>query len=178
MSFEIVVPSENDAPSMASVHLDAMDPNLLMHAQFPNTESLEFLRGWLCRETLDHVRSDDKGVLIARDTDTGKILSFVKWAIHGLRQTRSELEDEFPACCRREYLDSYAALTKEARVKVLGDKPHYREFSLVAELLIEANAGRRVISLYGSKVRWSRSCFWTASTSSDRGSGRKCSSYS
>ncbi|RSM20003.1 hypothetical protein CDV31_001082 [Fusarium ambrosium] len=125
MSIEIVVPSENDAPSMASVHLDAMDPNLLMHAQFPNIESLDFLRGWLCRETMDHVRSENKGVLIARDTDTGSILSFVKWAIHGLRQTRSDHEDEFPACCRREYLDSYAALTKEARVKVLGDKPHY-----------------------------------------------------
>ncbi|KAM5348723.1 hypothetical protein ACJ41O_008546 [Fusarium nematophilum] len=126
MAFEIVVPSEKDAPDMASTHLAAMDANLLMHAQFPNAESREFLRSWLCKDTLEHIRSADKGVLIARDTETGKIASFVKWAIQ--RQTRqgdNEEPEEFPACCRREYLDSYAALTKDARVRVLGIKPHY-----------------------------------------------------
>ncbi|KAF5008466.1 hypothetical protein FDECE_5255 [Fusarium decemcellulare] len=126
MAFEIVVPAESDAPGMASTHLDAMDANLLMHAQFPNTQSREFLREWLCRDTRNHIHSSDKGVLIARDAETRRIASFIKWTIQWKTQdSTQEHEDEFPDCCRREYLDSYAVLTKEARVKVLGDKPHY-----------------------------------------------------
>ncbi|KAH7151841.1 hypothetical protein B0J13DRAFT_250040 [Dactylonectria estremocensis] len=129
MAFDIVVPSGDDALEMASTHLAAMDANLLMHAQFPNAESREFLRDWLRKDTLDHIADNDKGVLIARNTDTGEIASFVKWNVQ--RQRRSgdkdggEHEEEIPECCRREYLDSYAELTKKARRNVLGDGAHY-----------------------------------------------------
>ncbi|KAF4978789.1 hypothetical protein FZEAL_4903 [Fusarium zealandicum] len=129
MAFEIAVPSEQDAPSTASTHLTAMDANLLMHAQFPTAESRDFLRNWLCRDTLNHVSSSDKKVLISRDTETGRIASFIKWSIQRqirLRGNEDEShEEELPACCRQEYIGSYAALTKDARIKVLGDQPHY-----------------------------------------------------
>ncbi|KAF7545890.1 hypothetical protein G7Z17_g8824 [Cylindrodendrum hubeiense] len=129
MAFDIVVPSENDAPEVASTHLAAMDANLLMHAQFPNAESREFHREYLRKDTLDHIADEDKGVLIARNTDTGKIASFVKWNVQRLRRSEDKDEEEHheevPECCRREYLDSYAELTKKARRNVLGDRAHY-----------------------------------------------------
>ncbi|KAK7421513.1 hypothetical protein QQZ08_009928 [Neonectria magnoliae] len=131
MAFDIVVPSENDTEDVASTHLAAMDSNLLMHAQFPNTESLDFLRGWLRKDTLDHIAADNKGVLIARDPETGNMAGFVKWNTQRQRRPgdkeEEEHEDKFPACCRQEYLDSYAELTKEARRKVLGDRAYYRK---------------------------------------------------
>lgn len=131
MSFEILVPSEREAPGVTDTFFAAMDINLLMHAQFPNPESKEFFRGWLFRDTMDHVKSVDKGVLVARDPETGKIASFAKWNVQ--RQPRSrEMEeeaddDEFPDFCRRQYLGPYADLTKSKRDKVLGDKTYYRE---------------------------------------------------
>ncbi|KAF5972010.1 gnat family protein acetyltransferase [Fusarium bulbicola] len=131
MSFEILVPSEREAPGVTDTFFAAMDINLLMHAQFPNPESKEYFRGWLFRDTMDHVQSIDKGVLVARDPETGKIASFAKWNVQ--RQPRSpEMEekeeandDEFPDFCRRQYLGPYADLTKSKRDKVLGDKTYY-----------------------------------------------------
>ncbi|KAH7013452.1 hypothetical protein EDB80DRAFT_372576 [Ilyonectria destructans] len=129
MTFEILVPSENDASEVASTHLAAMDANLLMHAQFPNAKSREFLGEYLLKDTLAHIADDDKGVLISRSTDTGKIASFIKWNVQRQRRPddkdEEEHDEEIPECCRREYLDSYAELTKKARRNVLGDRAHY-----------------------------------------------------
>ncbi|KAM0201109.1 hypothetical protein ACHAPA_002280 [Fusarium lateritium] len=128
MAFEIVVPSEQDAPGVASTFFSAMDINLLMHAQFPNPESKEFMRNWLLKDVMDHVQSVGKGILVARDSETGKIASFAKWNIQ--RQSRQEEnedqdDEEFPDFCGRQYLGPYAALTKSKRDKVLGDKTYY-----------------------------------------------------
>ncbi|KAF5261180.1 hypothetical protein FOXYS1_8143 [Fusarium oxysporum] len=129
MSFEILVPSEREAPGVTDTFFAAMDINLLMHAQFPNPESKEFFRGWLFRDTMDHVKSVDKGVLVARDPETGKIASFAKWNVQRQprsRETEEEADDdEFPDFCRRQYLGPYADLTKSKRDKVLGDKTYY-----------------------------------------------------
>ena len=134
MTFEIVVPSEKEAPGVADTFFAAMDINLLMHAQFPTPRSKEFMHGWILRDTMDHVQSADKGVLVARDTETGKIAGFAKWNIQ--RQPRLGEEDhddeEFPDYCRRQYLGPYAALTKSKRDIVLGEKPYYRK-SFMAE---------------------------------------------
>jgi hypothetical protein len=133
MSFDIFVPSEREAPGVTDTFFAAMDINLLMHAQFPNPESKEFFRGWLFRDTMDHVQSVDKGVLVARDPKTGKIASFAKWNVQRQQRSREMEEeeeaddDEFPDFCRRQYLGPYADLTKSKRDKVLGDKTYYRE---------------------------------------------------
>jgi hypothetical protein len=138
MAFEIVVPSEQDAPGVASTFFSAMDINLLMHAQFPNPESKEFMRNWLLKDVMDHVQSADKGILVARDSETGKIASFAKWNIQ--RQSRQEEnedqdDEEFPDFCGRQYLGPYAALTKSKRDKVLGDKTYYRKSGRVERVL-------------------------------------------
>ncbi|CAF3538757.1 hypothetical protein FGSG_09523 [Fusarium graminearum PH-1] len=128
MAFEIIVPSEKEVPGVADTFFAAMDINLLMHSQFPTPKSKEFMYGWLLKDTMDHIQSADKGVLVARDPETGKIASFAKWNIQ--RQPRlGEEEDhddeEFPDYCRRQYLGPYAALTKSKRDKVLGEKPYF-----------------------------------------------------
>ncbi|KAI1065116.1 hypothetical protein LB507_000938 [Fusarium sp. FIESC RH6] len=127
MTFEIVVPSEKETPGVADTFFTAMDINLLMHAQFPTPRSKEFMHGWILKDTMDHVQSADKGVLVARDIETGKIAGFAKWNIQ--RQPRLGEEDhddeEFPDYCRRQYLGPYAALTKSKRDIVLGEKPYY-----------------------------------------------------
>ncbi|EWG42150.1 hypothetical protein FVEG_04072 [Fusarium verticillioides 7600] len=131
MSFDILVPSEREALGVTDTFFAAMDINLLMHAQFPNPESKEFFRGWLFRDTMDHVQSVDKGVLVARDPKTGKIASFAKWNVQRQQRSREMEEeeeaddDEFPDFCRRQYLGPYADLTKSKRDKVLGDKTYY-----------------------------------------------------
>lgn len=131
MPFNIAIPSNNDAVELANLHLAAMDANLLMDAQFPNDDARRFLHAWLCNDTKHHIANDSMGVFVARDVDTGKIASFVKWNVqrpngadHG---QQPDEDDHVPECCRREYLDSYAELTKKARRQLLGDRPHYRK---------------------------------------------------
>jgi hypothetical protein len=131
MAFEIVVPSEKEAPGVADTFFAAMDINLLMHAQFPTPKSKEFMHGWLVKDIMDHVQSTDKGVIVARDPETGKIASFAKWNIQRqprLGEEEGSDDEEFPDYCRRQYLGPYAALTKSKRDKVLGETPYYREF--------------------------------------------------
>jgi hypothetical protein len=128
MPFDIIVPSKGDAEELASLHITAMDANLLMHAQFPNDAARQFFHSWLCKDTQDHIANDNMGVLIAQDSDTGKIASFVKWNAQRPNENEEHEPDEnIPECCRREYLDTYAELTKKARRQVLGDQPHYRK---------------------------------------------------
>ncbi|KAF4344925.1 gnat family protein acetyltransferase [Fusarium beomiforme] len=129
MPFEIFVPSEKEALGVVDTFFAAMDINLLMHAQFPTPESKDFFRGWLFRDTMNHVNGVDKGILVARDLETRKIASFVKWNIQRQQlQQKDDAEsddDEFPDFCGRQYLGPYADLTKSKREKVLGDKTYY-----------------------------------------------------
>ncbi|POR34406.1 Uncharacterized protein TPAR_05366 [Tolypocladium paradoxum] len=73
MGFDIAVPSPDEAPAVSDVHLRAMDANLLTHAQFPGPAALAFLRGWLERNTLQQASDADKGVLVARDAESGAV---------------------------------------------------------------------------------------------------------
>ncbi|UKZ80965.1 hypothetical protein TrVFT333_008731 [Trichoderma virens FT-333] len=98
MSLIICAPSEAEAPAVATVHLRAMDENLLTHAQFPSPEGLQFFHSWLERNTLEHLRDGDKGVLVAKDGETGEV---------------------------GEYLDPYAALTERVRNRAVGEEAAY-----------------------------------------------------
>ncbi|KAM0250359.1 hypothetical protein ACHAQJ_008667 [Trichoderma viride] len=127
MALVICTPSEADAAAVSTVHLRAMDENLLTHAQFPSPEGLQFFHAWLERDTLEHLRDGDKGVLIAKDEETGNVASFVKWLVHrpGEEAVVPQVEEEWPEVARKEYLDPYAALTERVRVKVVGEKTAY-----------------------------------------------------
>lgn len=124
----VVPASEGDEHEVARVHLKAMDKNELLHAQFPNREALDFLQQWLEKDTLEHISSSDKGVLVARDNETGEIASFVKWIVHRVVDEQTTDDEVWPSFCRSEYLDSYADLTAGVRKMVMGnDEPYYRE---------------------------------------------------
>ncbi|KAG6034580.1 hypothetical protein E4U41_006486 [Claviceps citrina] len=88
-AFHIDVPLADDAPIISDIHLRAMDSDLLTHAQFPNTQALDFFRDWITSNTVEHSHEAGKGVLVARDAATGEIanVTFVctdpKWAGRG-----------------------------------------------------------------------------------------------
>ncbi|EHK24927.1 uncharacterized protein TRIVIDRAFT_29898 [Trichoderma virens Gv29-8] len=127
MSLIICAPSEAEAPAVSTVHLRAMDENLLTHAQFPSPEGLQFFHSWLERNTLEHLRDGDKGVLVAKDGETGEVVSFVKWLVHrpGEGEQQHQVEEEWPDVARGEYLDPYAALTERVRNRAVGEEAAY-----------------------------------------------------
>ncbi|PHH87576.1 hypothetical protein CDD83_8677 [Cordyceps sp. RAO-2017] len=127
MGFDIIIPSADDAPAVSDIHLRAMDANLLTHAQFPGPAARDFLRGWLTRNTLQHARDADKGVLVARDALTGELASFVKWLVHppgGGEVSARDLEG-WSDVCATEVIQSYGQLTERAREQALGKKAYY-----------------------------------------------------
>ncbi|KAH6610604.1 hypothetical protein Trco_000624 [Trichoderma cornu-damae] len=131
MALAVCTPSEAEAPAVSTVHLRAMDGNLLTHAQFPSPEGLRFFHAWLERDTLGHIRDGDKGVLIAKDDGTGEVVSFVKWVVHrpGEEEEKEkeerQVKEEWPEVARKEYLDPYAALTERVRVRAVGEAAAY-----------------------------------------------------
>lgn len=133
MAIVICTPSEAEAVAVSTVHLRAMDDNLLTHAQFPSPEGLGFFHAWLENNTLEHLRDEDKGVLVAKDEETGDVVSFVKWLVHRPGHDEAAAaaaveEEEWPEVARREYLDPYADLTERVRGRVVGEAAYYREF--------------------------------------------------
>ncbi|KAL7932711.1 acyl-CoA N-acyltransferase [Trichoderma chlorosporum] len=125
MSLIICTPSAADVSAVSTVHLRAMDENLLTHAQFPSPEGLQFFHAWLESNTLEHLRDGDKGVLVAKDEGTGEVVSFVKWLVHRPGHGEQPVEEEWPAVARGEYLDPYAALTERVRNGVVGEEAAY-----------------------------------------------------
>lgn len=130
MTLEILVPRKEDALVIANLHLRAMDSNALLHAQFPNPSSVEYLRGWLERDTIQHICDDDKGILVTRDKQTKDTVSFIKWLVHKGDEDGAEpiADDEpWPETCQRKYLDSYGEITQAVRNKVIGGSSYYRK---------------------------------------------------
>lgn len=130
MPLEIGTPREDDVSAISDLHLRAMDANILLHAQFPNAPSLQYLHGWLDRDTVQHLKDNDKGISVSRDLETQKIVSFVKWLVHRDESgdTEPTVDDEpWPETCRKEYLDSYSEITQNVRKEVMGRSSYYRE---------------------------------------------------
>ena len=133
MAFGIDIPTVDDAPLLADLHLRAMDSNALTRAQFPNTEAMDFFRAWLTENTKEHIMKPKKGILVARDEETGQIASFVKWLDNPTgEQTNitvegSLIERGFPPFCGRDILEEYANITAAARRNIMGPRPCYRK---------------------------------------------------
>lgn len=134
-AFDIVIPLADDAAVTSDIHLRAMEENLLTHAQFPNPQAWEFFREWLTTNTREHIQHSNKGVLIARDSATGEIASFIKWLEYGsggevaLPPPTTAVEDEWPEFCGRLILDEYTNIAADARKRVLGEKGYFRKLS-------------------------------------------------
>ncbi|KAK4195224.1 hypothetical protein QBC40DRAFT_186336 [Triangularia verruculosa] len=130
MGHDIVItrPSEADAGRIAEIHIAAMDPNPLLHAQFPTPKSLEELHRFLEAETLDEIRDPVSGVLVSRDGPAGPVTGFVKWTSPSHPQdVKLEKSDivHLEGCCR-QFLDEYGSRAEEAKERSVGDKPCYR----------------------------------------------------
>lgn len=143
MAFNIDVPCKDDAAAVADTHLRAMESNTLLHAKFPDAECQTFLRESLQKDTLDHIADNQKRcILVARDPETGSIISFVKWLVQrqGVSQDDHAEEEQLPETCRSELFYSYLALTKDAREEVLGDKSYYRKSLTQAAMTVTGQA--------------------------------------
>lgn len=127
--FVVSRPQQADAPRIAEIHLAAMDPNPLLHAQFPTPNSIAKLRDFLEADTASRLRDPASGVLIARDPETGTIAAFAKWdSPSHPEDAKLESGDlKYLEGCRREFLDRYAARAAEAKSRSFGDKPCYRK---------------------------------------------------
>lgn len=131
-SFDISAPSEDDVSRIAAIHLAAMKPNILLHAQFPTSEALQNLEPFLACLTISQLKNPKVGVLTARHPQSREIVSFIKWDLPVLQGNLEEGETKdfqwSDGCCQ-EYLDEYAALAEEAKQRAIGDLACYRESS-------------------------------------------------
>jgi hypothetical protein len=132
MTFDIVIPTAQDAVTITDTHIRAMDSNELLRAKYPDVECWSSLRESIRKNTLAHIADGrDKCVLVARDPKTGQIASFVEWIV----QRRGELdgardeaeEEEWPTTCRTQIVNDYTAATLDARREVMGNKSYYRK---------------------------------------------------
>jgi len=127
--FKIARPCPADAPQIAKIHLEAMESNPLLHAQFPTSESLDAARQFLAAYTEKQLASDASGVLVARDPESDAVVGFVKWDSPShpevVKVEGGELREI--SGCRPEFLDGYVALAEEAMKRSFGDRACYRE---------------------------------------------------
>ncbi|KUJ20308.1 amidase signature enzyme [Mollisia scopiformis] len=122
-----------DVDEIAAVHLAAFDSNILLHAQFPTSTSLDVLRFYLSQEMLASIqggRQSGKAVFVVRDTEANdKIVSFAKWDLPGPAAESPNLSVQDITCiegCNKEYLDQYVSKAEAAKFRVVGNKPCYR----------------------------------------------------
>ncbi|KAK4453906.1 sterol uptake control protein 2 [Podospora aff. communis PSN243] len=126
--FTIARPTPAEAARIAEIHIAAMDANPLLHAQFPTAQSLAAAKEFLMRYTASQLGSATSGVLVAKETGTGRIVGFAKWDSPSHREEvkleSGELQDVDG--CQREYLDGYVKLAEEAMERSFGDRECYR----------------------------------------------------
>ncbi|KAI0129447.1 acyl-CoA N-acyltransferase [Xylariales sp. AK1849] len=128
--FDVTTPNESDANRIASIHIAAMQSNMLLHAQFPTRGSLRSLHRYLVDDTALHLRNVSKGILVARDSDSQDIVGFVKWELPSKPGQTEDEELDWPEDCDRKYIDEYYALAKEAELRAIG-RMHCCHFSFL-----------------------------------------------
>jgi len=128
--FTIARPSQADADRIAEIHLAAMDTNPLLHAQFPTPESLAAAKAFLTSYTASQLDNATSGVLVARERESGTIVSFAKWDSpshpEDVKLESGDLHEV--QGCRREFMDTYVALAEQAKKRSFGDKACYRTY--------------------------------------------------
>ena len=126
--FVVARPTTADAARIAEIQVAAMEPNPLLHAQFPTPESLMALREFLAADTAKRLGCPASGILVARDPATDAVVGFAKWESPShpgdVKLESGGLQDL--EGCRREYLGGYAALAEAAQKRSFGGNPCYR----------------------------------------------------
>lgn len=143
-----------DAIRIADIHLLAMQSNPLLHAQFPTPESKAALRYVLAQEALVRLgppyTNNKSMVCCPLGGEDDDIVGFISWDEPSPRaglsgsppqdNNKKMLEEgesmqNIPGC-RKEYLDEYARLAKEAKQRSgFGEKRCWRKFLHAPPLL-------------------------------------------
>ncbi|TAQ90552.1 hypothetical protein B7494_g1106 [Chlorociboria aeruginascens] len=118
-----------DVDQIADIHLAAFDSNVLLHAQFPTEDSLKGLHDVLSADALSTIRdakATGKAILVVRDTEIDKIISFARWDLPTLNLMAHNRDITWPEGCRLEYLEGYTTKAEAAKERVIGNTPCYR----------------------------------------------------
>ncbi|KAL2259373.1 hypothetical protein VTK26DRAFT_6977 [Humicola hyalothermophila] len=167
--FVVSEPLEADAARIAQIHLAAMHPNPLLHAQFPTREARRNLERFLEEEhTAKHLRRRSRGCrggggfLVARDPATDVVAAFMRWESppgeekHGDGEDGEKLEasEGIRAIegAQPEYLDEYARVATEAKNACFGGVRCYHLLFLCTDPAYEGQGAgslllRRVMDL-------------------------------
>ncbi|KAB5542860.1 acyl-CoA N-acyltransferase [Coniochaeta sp. 2T2.1] len=128
--FQISTPSTADVARIASIHVAAMGSNPLLHAQFPDPETLGRLRIFLEKYLTNELTDPKVGILVARDVVTNQIASYAKWdyPCSGGEDDKGKVETgdlKNMEGCRRDFLERYTALAEQAKKRAFGEGPCY-----------------------------------------------------
>jgi hypothetical protein len=123
MALELGPAAEADADEIASLHLLSFDSNVLLHAQFPTRASLDALHAFLSQDAIRDLQDPGKALMIVRDTETEKIVSFAKWDLPG--SAKHHADATWPDGCQQRFLDEYYEKAEAAKKRVVADTPCY-----------------------------------------------------
>lgn len=123
MVLELGPAAEADADAIASLHLLAFDASPLLNAQFPTPESRKGLHTFLGQDAIRDVQSPDKALMVVRDSETGRIVSFAKWDLPAPEKHHADVQ--WPEGCRKRLIDEYYEKAEAARKRAVGDGPCY-----------------------------------------------------
>ena len=128
MVLELGPATPAEADEIASLHLLSFNSNISLHAEFPTPQSLKGLHTFLIQDAIEDLQDPGKALMVVRDSDIGRIVSFAKWHLPGTATHHSDVR--WPEGCRQMLLDEYGEKAEAARKRVLGDRECYCKLPL------------------------------------------------
>ena len=123
MVLQICQATAADADEIASLHLLSFNSNVLLHAQFPTPSSLQGLHTFLSQDAIRDLQNPSKALVVVRDTETTRIVSFAKWDLPGPASQHADVM--WPDGCQQQLVDEYYEKAEAAKKRVMGDAPCY-----------------------------------------------------
>ena len=122
---------ESDAPRIAAIHMAAFGPNLLLNVQFPTAAIRAELEVAIADKALADIKDPQVSVLVVRDDDLNKVISFAKWSLPVLEpEMYRETPWRWPRGTNFAVLDTWTEKVEQAAAKVLDGRPYFRTFDL------------------------------------------------
>jgi hypothetical protein len=128
MTLTLSPAKESDAPRIADIHMAAFGTNLMLLAQFPTPAVRDGLWTSLVEKVIAEVRDPKWAILVVRDEEEKKILSFAKWCLPILESENYEEPPwRWPEGTNLTILDQWTEKVEGASKKILGSTPCYRK---------------------------------------------------
>jgi hypothetical protein len=131
MPLKLIQASESDSPRIADIHMSAFGTNKMLLAQFPTPAVRAGLWTSLVEKALAEMRDPKWEVLLVKDEQSGKIISFAKWC-RPIWDGEEYVEEPWvwPEGTAMGVLDEWTERVEAAGEKVLRTRPYYRMKSL------------------------------------------------